>query len=140
MKQKYKAALLDMAERFGETSYATRLKVGALLFKNDSIIALGTNGQPPKWSSEVCEGVDGKTLSTVRHAEDACLQKLWNSHETAQGATMFISHKPCLACSIKLVTAGITSVVYRHEYREDDGLQYLIANGVSVEKFNEESD
>ena len=50
MKQKYKAALLDMAERFGETSYATRLKVGALLFKNDSIIALGTNGQPPKWS------------------------------------------------------------------------------------------
>lgn len=140
MKQKYKAALLDMAERFGETSYANRLKVGALLYKNDSIIALGTNGQPPKWHTEVCEGEDGKTLSTVRHAEEACLQKLWNSHEIAEGSTMFISHSPCLSCSIKLVTAGIKSIVYKHDYRCDEGLKYLIKNGVLVEKLNEESD
>lgn len=140
MKEKYKKALLDMAERFGETSYADRLKVGALLYKNDSIIALGTNGQPPKWHTEVCEGEDGKTLSTVRHAEEACLQKLWNSHETAEGSTMFISHSPCLSCSIKLVTAGIKSIVYKHDYRCDEGLKYLIRHGVAVEKLNEEND
>jgi dCMP deaminase len=138
VKHKYKIAMLDMAERFGHTSYAKRLQVGALLFKNDSIISLGTNGQPPGWPSEVCEDEGGHTLPTVRHAEDACLQKLWNSHETAEGGIMFISHAPCLACAIKLVTAGVSEVVYRHDYRSAEGLEYLESKGVKVEQFKED--
>ena len=134
MKKKYIQALMDMAERFGETSEAERLKVGALLFKNDSIISLGVNGQPPKWPIEVCEGEDGMTLPTVRHAEDAALQKLWNSHETARGAYMCSSHAPCLNCSIKILTAGVEKVYYRHEYRSNEGVKYLVDNGVIVEK------
>lgn len=136
MKEKYKAALIDMACRFGETSTAERLKVGALIFKNDSIIALGVNGQPPGWHTEVCEDEIGMTFSTVRHAEDAALQKLWNSTETAKGAEMYVSHAPCLNCSVKLVTAGITKVVYKHDYRSDEGLKHLINSGIVVEKFN----
>lgn len=148
MKPKYIHALLDMAERFGETSTAERLKVGALLYKNDSIIALGVNGQPPKWPTEVCEewipnpnGVTRDmvqvTLPTVRHAEEACLQKLWNSNETAKGATMFVSHSPCLPCSVKLVTAGIEAVYYKHDYRNTEGLDYLRCRGVAVHKIEE---
>lgn len=129
---------MDMAERFGQTSTATRLKVGSLLYKNDSIISLGVNGQPPNWPTEVCEEVleDGtlQTLPTVRHSEDACLQKLWNSSETAKGATMFISHQPCLQCSIKILTAGIEKVYYRHNYRSTEGIEYLVAQGVQVEQ------
>lgn len=135
MKEKYISSLLDMACRFGETSEANRLKVGCLIYKNDSIISLGVNGQPPGWHTEVCEGKDGQTLPTVRHAEEAALQKLWNSHETSYGATMFVSHSPCLACSIKIVTAGISSVYYRHEYRSDEGLKYLRSKKVSVFKY-----
>lgn len=134
MKQKYLEALMDMAERFGQTSESTRLKVGALLFKNDSIISLGVNGQPPGWETEVCEGEDGATLRTVRHAEDAALQKLWNSHETAKGSYMFVSHAPCLNCSIKILTAGVERVYYRHTYRDSSGVEYLINKGLKVEK------
>ena len=137
MKYKYKLALIDMACRFGETSEAQRLKVGALIYKNDSIISLGTNGQPPGWSSEVCEDIEGNTISSVRHAEDAALQKLWNSTETARGAEMFISHAPCLGCSIKIATAGIKKVYYKHEYRSRQGLEYLIDRGVEIEQINE---
>lgn len=134
MKDQYIHALLDMAERFGQTSSAERLKVGALLFKNDSIISLGVNGQPPNWYTEVCEDEHGNTLPTVRHAEQAALEKLWNSNETAKGATMFVSHSPCLTCSIKIVTAGIQQVIYRHSYRDLTGVQYLKDNGVIVEQ------
>lgn len=136
MKDKYKQALMDMACRFGQTSSAERLKVGAILFKNDSIIALGTNGMPPKWNTEVCEDLEGKTLPTVRHAEDAALQKLWKSTETAENAEMFVSHSPCLNCSIKIVTAGIKKVYYKHEYRSDEGLKHLIDCGVMIEKID----
>lgn len=136
MKDKYKNALMEMTCTFANTSSAERLKVGAILFKNDSIIALGTNGQPPKWATEVCEDGEGKTLPTVRHAEDAALQKLWKSTETAENAEMFISHSPCLNCSIKIVTAGIKKVYYKHEYRSDEGLKHLIDCGVMIEKID----
>jgi len=138
VKEKYKLAFMDMAERFGQTSEAVRLKVGSLIVKNGSVISLGVNGQPPKWSTEVCEGLNHNmelvTLPTVRHAEQAALEKLWNSHETAEGSEMFISHSPCLNCSIKIFTAGISKVYYKHEYRDLSGIEYLKQNGVEVEK------
>lgn len=132
VKTKYKLAFMDMAERFGQTSSAERLKVGALVYKNNSIISLGVNGQPPGWETEKCEGEDGLTLSTVRHAEAAALEKLYLSTETSDGAEMFISHSPCLSCSLKIVAAKIKKVYYRHPYRCTEGIEYLQKNGVQV--------
>ncbi len=134
MKHKYRLALMDMAERFGQTSTSKRLKVGALLYKNDSIISLGVNGMPPGWATEECEDESGSTKPECRHAEDAALQKLWNSTETAEGATMFISHSPCIHCSIKILTAGISAVYYRHDYRDSSGTSYLLDHAVKVFK------
>jgi len=134
MKQKYKLAFMDMAERFGQTSTAQRLKVGAILYKNGGLISLGCNGQPPGWHTEVCEDDEWNTLPTVRHAEEAALQKLYLSTETSEGAEMFVSHAPCLQCSLKIVAAKIKKVYYRHEYRSQDGLNYLIEQGVEVER------
>ncbi len=134
MKHKYKLALMDMAERFGQTSTAKRLKVGTLVYKNDSVISLGVNGMPPGWETEECEDANGKTKPECRHSEDAALQKLWNSTETADGASMFISHSPCRLCSIKILTAGIKEVYYRHEYRDTFGIDYLKEHGVKVYK------
>lgn len=139
MKTKYISAFLDMAVRFGKTSEAKRLQVGALLVRDGKILSQGVNGQPPKWPTEVCEDGEGNTLSTVRHAEIACLEKLWNSTETAEGATMYISHSPCLNCSIKMFTAGISSVYYKEAYRCNEGIKFLEKNGVKVEKFEEEN-
>ena len=134
MKKKYKLAFMDMAERFGQTSTAQRLKVGAILYKNGGLISLGCNGQPPGWHTEVCEDDEWNTLPTVRHAEEAALQKLYLSTETSEGAEMFVSHAPCLQCALKIVAAKIKKVYYRHEYRAQDGLNYLIEQGVEVER------
>lgn len=134
MKLKYEHALMDMAERFGKTSSANRLKVGCLIYKNDSIISLGVNGQPSGWHTEVCEGLDGLTLGTVRHAEQAAFDKLVTSTETSVGASMFVSHQPCLACSIRIVSAKIAKVYYRHQYKTDEGVKYLKANNIEIQQ------
>lgn len=134
MKRKYEEALMDMAERFGQTSSATRLKVGCLIYKNDSIISLGVNGQPSGWHTEVCEGSDGLTLNTVRHAEQAALDKLVTSTETSVGAIMFVSHQPCLACSLRIVSGKISKVYYRHQYKTEEGVQYLKSKGIEVQQ------
>ena len=132
MKQKYIDAYMDMTVRFAQTSEATRLKVAALIVKNDAIISLGINGSPPGWVTNQCETPQGDTEWFVTHAEDRALSKLINSTETAKGATMFITHAPCRMCSIRIKDAGIGKVYYRDAYRDDSGVQYLKANGVNV--------
>jgi dCMP deaminase len=147
LKDKYKQAYIDMAVRFGQTSECKRLKVGALLVKDNSVISIGVNGMPEGWETETCEEDKGEyeiiddhkisILSTkpeCRHAEVAALEKLWNRTETARGASLFVSVAPCNGCAIKLVTAGIEEVYYRHTYRYDDGLEYLAQKGVTIER------
>lgn len=124
---------MDMAERFAMTSEAIRLKVACFIIKNGSIISLGINGQPPGWPVEACEDIQGNTLPTVRHAEDAALQKLWKSTETSEGAEMVITHSPCIQCAIKIKEAGISKVYYRDKYRSSEGIDYLHKHGIIAE-------
>lgn len=44
MKDKFKAAYMDVAHRFAELSTAVRLHVGAIVVKDDRIISIGYNG------------------------------------------------------------------------------------------------
>ena len=81
-----------------------------------------------------CEDEEGKTAWFVRHAEQAALDKLVKSTESADGATMMISHAPCQMCSLRIKDAGIKKVYYRHAYRDNSGVEYLQANGVNVER------
>ena len=43
-----------MAERFAQLSYARRLKVGALVVKDNRVISIGYNGTPSGWDN-ACE-------------------------------------------------------------------------------------
>ena len=54
MKQKFKEAYMDTAVRFAELSHAVRLKVGAIIVKDDRIISIGFNGTPSGWDNN-CE-------------------------------------------------------------------------------------
>lgn len=134
MKNKYITAFVDMAERFGQTSEATRLKVGALIVKDGAIISCGVNGTPTGYHTNLCEDADGKTSGVVRHAEVAALNKLRRSNNTSSGATLFCSHSCCLNCAVEIVDAGIESFYYKYEYRDASGLDYLRNSGVDVQR------
>lgn len=134
MKERYLEAFMDMTLRFAQTSEAKRLKVAACLIKNGNPICFGTNGTPPGWPSNICEDEDGNTLPEVLHAEVQCLNKLRKINETSIGATLLITHSPCIRCCREIVDSGIVKVYYRHEYRTTEGLEYLKANGVEVER------
>lgn len=134
MKRRYVEAFMDMAERFGQTSYAERLKVGAMVVNQGHIVAQGVNGQAPGWPTEVCESVFNTTLPTVRHAEIAAFDKLKGHEYLALSADMYVSHAPCLECSKKIVDFGIKKVYYRHTYRKTDGIDHLLEHGVEVEQ------
>ena len=138
MKKKYLDAFMDMTVRFAQTSEAERLKVGAMLLKNGNPISTGVNGTRAGWHTNKCEDEFGNTTPQVRHAEVATLDKLRNMRETSEGCTLLVTHSCCLSCAIELVEAQIKEVIYIHEYRLTDGLDYLRANGVTVTKWEPE--
>ena len=141
MKSKYIQSYMATAEIFAEQSSAKRLHVGAIIVKDDRIISIGYNGMPSGWDNE-CEYEEGdelggyflKTKPEVLHAETNAIAKLAKSTESGDGATMFITHAPCLDCAKLVYQSGINSVFYRHSYRSDDGVKFLEKAGVKVTK------
>jgi dCMP deaminase len=77
-----------------------------------------------------------KTKPEVLHAETNAISKLAKSTESGDGATMFITHSPCLDCAKLIYQSGINSVFYRNSYRSDDGIEFLKKSGVIVEKLD----
>ena len=141
MKQKLLDAYMKTAETFAECSTAKRLHVGAIVVKDDRIISIGYNGMPSGWDND-CEDIkinnDGqyelKTKPEVLHAETNAIAKLAKSNESGLGATMFITHAPCLDCAKLVYQSGINTVYYRNSYRDENGIQFLEKAGVKIEK------
>ena len=131
---------MQTAQTFAELSSAQRLKVGAIIVKDDRIISIGYNGMPAGWSN-ICEDVleDGslKTKSEVLHAESNAIAKLASSNESGKDADIFITHAPCIECAKLIYQSGIKNVYYDQKYRDDSGLEFLQVSGVGVEQLPE---
>lgn len=142
MKYRYILAHIKVASIYAELSYARRLKVGAIIVKDNRVISIGYNGTPPGWDND-CEQVirryeNGKeeleTKPEVIHAEANAIAKLARSQESGEGSDMFITHAPCIECAKLILTAGIKKVYYRQVYRNEDGIKLLKKSGVEIER------
>jgi dCMP deaminase len=141
---------MKTAETFAECSTARRLHVGAIVVKEDRIISIGYNGMPSGWDNNCEEVVDVnpsdprydynnfikelKTKPEVLHAETNAIAKLAKSNESGLGASMFVTHAPCLDCAKLVYQSGINTVYYRNSYRDENGIQFLEKAGVKIEK------
>jgi dCMP deaminase len=140
VQKKWIDAYLDMADRFAELSYAQRLKVGAIVVKDNRVISIGYNGTPAGWENtceEVVEvhedgGVVTKTKDEVIHAEANAIGKLARDGEAGLDSTMFCTHAPCINCAKLIYGAGIRSLYYRNSYRDQDGIEFLKKCNIDV--------
>jgi dCMP deaminase len=140
MKRKFILAHMKVAEVYSELSSAKRLKVGAVIVKNDTIIGIGYNGMPSGWTNQ-CEDlttpIEGevstlKTKPEVIHAESNAISKVARSTNSTEGSYMFVTHAPCLDCAKLIHQSGISRVYYKNVYRNDDGVKFLEKCGVKI--------
>ena len=154
---KFANAHMKAAEVYSQLSSARRLHVGCVVVKDNTIIGIGYNGMPSGWDNN-CEdkvyanewSVDNevwdyqeedsghpynlKTKPEVLHAETNALAKIARSTNSSDGASMFITHAPCLDCAKLIHQSGINSVYYRNTYRSEDGIKFLEKCNIKVEK------
>ena len=130
-----------MADRFAQLSYAKRLKVGAIVVKDNRVISIGYNGTPAGWDNDceelvyrIAEEPVLKTKAEVIHAEANAIIKLAKSGDSSDGGSMFITHAPCVDCAKLIFGSGINSVYYRNSYRSEEGIEFLKKCNIVVEK------
>jgi dCMP deaminase len=152
MKPKFLNAHMKAAEVYSQLSYARRLQVGCVVVKDNTIIGIGYNGMPSGWDND-CEkrsytnidakwqylDEDGSTYSLVTrpevlHAESNALAKIARSTNSSEGASVFVTHAPCLDCAKMMYQAGINSVYYRNSYRDTSGVDFLKECNIEVEQ------
>ena len=142
MKDKFINAHMDVAERYANLSSAKRLKVGAIVVKDDRIISIGYNGMPTGWDN-CCENIVRtdevgfqvtKSKAEVLHAETNAIAKLAKSSESGLGAAMFVTHAPCIDCAKIVYQSGLDTVYYKNDYRSTQGLEFLTKSNVDVIK------
>lgn len=133
MLDKHDTQYLRMAKIWSENSHAERLKVGALIVKDNTIIADGYNGTPHGFDN-CCEDELGKTLPWVLHAEANAISKIAKSNNSSEGSTLYTLVSPCMECSKLIIQAGIKRVVFVEDYRQMDGLTILVEAGIEVDK------
>jgi dCMP deaminase len=139
---KFSNAHMKAAEVYSQLSSARRLQVGCVVVKDNTIIGIGYNGMPSGWDNN-CEDeitieedekfIKGlKTKPEVLHAETNALAKIARSTNSSDGASIFITHAPCLDCAKLVYQSGIKSVYYRNSYKNTDGLDFLNKCNVEV--------
>lgn len=102
-------------------STCDRKNVGAVIVKDKRIICAGYNGSLPGLEHCLEVGHDMENSHCVRtvHAEVNSIADAARRGVSVAGATMYCNTMPCWNCFKTIVSAGITEIVYRDEYRAD---------------------
>ncbi len=122
---------LEMARIWAKNSYCKRLQVGALIVKDRMIISDGYNGTPEGFEN-ICEDDNYKTKPYVLHAEANAITKVAKSHNSSEGATLYITTSPCLECAKLIIQSGIRRVVFCDNYRSEVGINLLKRANIEI--------
>jgi dCMP deaminase len=127
----FMATALLMASR----SSCERLHVGCVIVSGGAqkhrIVAAGYNGFLPG-ASHTSRMRDGHEQATV-HAEQNAISDAARRGVSLEGATIYITHFPCINCAKILAAAGIRCIKFHHDYRNDDLVKDILAeSGVEL--------
>ena len=125
--QRYDELYLDIAQRISEMSHDTDKKVGAVIVKDNNILAFGFNGMPAGMDNE-CKTANGGTRKEVIHAEANAICKLARSTGSSEGATLYCTLSPCVECAKLILQSGITRIIFRETYEDEAGILLLYNN------------
>lgn len=112
---------LDIADKVAHRATCLRAKHGALLVRDDRIIATGFNGsvrKQPHCTEAGCLMENGHCVRTIHAEENAILQCARFGISTI-GADLYVTGTPCARCRARLRQVGIRYIIYRNHY--DDG-------------------
>ncbi len=145
-KQKWDKRFMDVAKLVSSWSTCVRegRQVGSIIVRDKRIIATGYNGAPAGVLSCAEKGfcmrdrmgIESGTrheFCYATHAEQNALVQAAKLGISVEGATIYITHQPCVICTKLLINAGIKRIVYGYNYPDDFSIQILKEAGIELE-------
>ena len=149
MKPAFEDIFMELAVNLSKRSHCIRRQVGAVLTKDTRIISIGYNGPPSgthncdiEWPETGCPKDSKGSCSLALHAEQNAIIYAVKNGTLIEGATLYVTLSPCIACARIIYSTGIKKVFYLHSYAEykgiptEEGVEFLKKFGVEVSKYN----
>ncbi len=129
-----------------QRSTCLRRQVGALLVKDNHILATGYNGVPAgvthcevtgclRQKLNVPSGQRHELCRGLHAEQNAILQAAYHG-VPIKGATLYCNTKPCSICTKMIINAGIVRIVYELYYEDALADEILAETNIIVEQFN----
>ena len=142
---------MELAVNLARRSHCIKRHVGAVLTKDTRIISIGYNGPPSgthncdvEWPEAGCPRDSKGGCSLAIHAEQNAILYAVKNKTSVDGATLYVTLSPCLACARIIYSMGIKRVIYMHSYAEykglksDEGVDFLQKFGVQADRYKGE--
>lgn len=125
---------MDIAFTVAQRSTCNRANVGAVTVRDRRMLTTGYNGAPAGIAH--CDEVghlmiDGHCLRALHAEQNAIIQAAMHG-VTVQGATIYVTHQPCINCAKMIINAGIERVVYAGNYPDENSRSFLQEAGVEL--------
>jgi dCMP deaminase len=138
---------LKIAKVVAQRATCLRHNVGAVMVLDKQIISTGYNGAPagvPDCLELGCLRDQQKIESGTRHevcravhAEQNAIIQAALHGVSSKGATLYITHSPCILCAKMIVNAGIKRVVFYNYYPDNAWETLFQESGITYEAKDE---
>ena len=142
---------MQMAELTAQRSTCLRRHVGAVIVQDKHVVATGYNGAPKGVAH--CEELGGclrekmgipsgerHELCRALHAEQNAIIQAATLAQSIEGASIYITHQPCIICAKMIINAGIKRIVVKEGYPDDMSVKMLDEAGLKIVMFGEEEE
>jgi len=141
---------MGIAELTARRSTCLRRNVGAVIVQDRHIVATGYNGAPR--GIDHCAQRGGclreemgipsgerHELCRALHAEQNAIIQAATFGHSIEGATIYITHAPCVICSKMIINAGIKKILVGSEYPDPFATEILSEAGLKIVSMDSES-
>ena len=134
---------MEMAELARQRSTCLRRHVGAVIVKDNRVIATGYNGVPR--GIRHCEETgclrqqlnvpSGKMHELCRglHAEQNAIIQAACMGSSIEGGTLYCTTQPCVICTKMIINAGIKRVVIKESYPDALAQEMAVEAGLVID-------
>jgi dCMP deaminase len=150
IKKSFDQIFMNLATDLALRSHCVKAQVGAVLVKDTRIISIGYNGPPAgthncdeEWPETGCPRDSKNSCSLALHAEENAILYAVKNGASLEGATLYLTLSPCLACARIIYSSGIKKVLFLNSYARykglssDEGVDFLNKFGVEAHQFTE---
>ncbi len=134
---------LDIAETVLARSTCRRQRYGALIVRDDEIVATGYNGAPRGIAH--CDEKGGclrqkmgvpsgqrHELCRALHAEQNAIIQAATLGQSIEDATIYVTNQPCVICAKMIINAGIKRIVVKEGYPDELSVEILDEAGLKI--------